>query len=72
MIIDKEKQKKGVVQNEEVFLYKLYNISLDSSKPKTPKPIFIQEVNNLEKALKTLQLPTETILFLQPFHYKAI
>ena len=72
MIIDKEKQKKGVVQNEEVFLYKPYNISLDSSKPKTPKPIFIQEVNNLEKALKTLQLPTETILFLQPFHYKAI
>ena len=35
MSIDKEKQKKGVIQDKEVFLYKLYTILSESSKPKT-------------------------------------
>jgi len=53
MIIDKEKQKEERIQDKEVFLYKLYNISLKSSQPKTPELVFIQDkVNNLEKHMK--------------------
>jgi len=37
MIIDKEKQ----IQDEEVFLYKLYDISSKSSQPKIPEPALI-------------------------------
>ena len=72
MIIDKRKRKEGAIQDEEVFLYKPYAISLEPSRLKTPKLIFIQEVNNLEKALKMLQLPMKTIPFLPLLYYKAI
>ena len=62
--INKEKQKEGVVQDEEVLLYKPYNISSEDSWPKMPEPMFIQEeVNNLGKALKTFQALVKTILF---------
>jgi len=40
MDINKEKQK-GVVQDKEVFLHKLYNISLKSDKQKISKLVFI-------------------------------
>ena len=52
MDINKEKQKEGIVQDEEMFLYKPYNISSEKSQSKMPEPIFIQEkVNNLKKIL---------------------
>ena len=55
MNIDKGKQKEDIMQDEEVLLYKLYNISLEDSWLKTLEPMFIQEeFNNLNKALKTL------------------
>lgn len=41
MVIDKGKQKEGVVQDKEVFLYKPYNISSEFDKWKTPEPAFI-------------------------------
>jgi len=48
MIINEGKQKEGVLQNEEVFLYKPYNISSESDKQKTPECVFIQEeIDNL-------------------------
>jgi len=72
MIIDKEKQKEDIVQDKEVFLYKPYAISLKPSKQKTPEPIFIQKVDNLKKAVRTLQLLTKIIPFLPPPHYKTI
>jgi len=57
MDINKGKQKEDVIQDEKVLLYKPYNISSKESRPKIPEPIFIQEeINNLKKALKTLQL----------------
>ena len=40
IIVNKEKQQKDQIQDEEV-LYKLYDISLKSSKAKTPEPTFI-------------------------------
>ena len=67
MVIDKEKQK------EEVFLYKPYTISSEPRRPTIPKPILLKEqVNNLEKVLKTLQSSTNIISFLPPAHYKTI
>jgi len=55
MIVDKGKQKEDRVQDKEIFLYKSYDILLESSKPKMPKLIFFQdEVNNLEKYIKFL------------------
>jgi len=73
MIINKEKQREDVIQDEEVLLYKLYAISLESSKSKTPELIFIQEeVYNLKKVLKTLQSLKKTISFFLPSHYKTI
>ena len=41
MIIDREKQKEGVVQDKEVFLYKPYIILSELSGLKTPELIFI-------------------------------
>ena len=73
MVVDKGKQKEDWIQEEEVFLYKLYNISLKSSKPKTLKPTFIQDkINNLEKHIKFLQSPVKTVPFYLPPHYKSL
>ena len=73
MVVNKGKQKEEVVQDEEVFLYKPYAISLELSRPIILKPIFlIEEVDNLERALKILQSPIKTIPFLSPAHYKTI
>jgi len=73
MVVNKEKQKKGVVQDEEVFLYKPYAISLQPSRPTISEPILLkEEIDNLEKALKTLQSSTKTIQFFSSAHYKTI
>ena len=71
MIVDKEKQWNNQVQDEEVLLYKLYNIL--SYKSKTSKLIFIQdEVDNLNKYINYMQSLVKTILFYLPLHYKSI
>ena len=76
MNIDKEKQKEDIVQYEEVLLYKPYNISpssLSSSKTLSPDGQILQDkINNLEKALKTLQSSVKTIPLTSPSHYKTI
>ena len=57
MIVDKGKQQENQVQDKKVLLYKLYNISLKSSKPKTPELTFIQnEIKDLDKYIKYMQL----------------
>ena len=57
---DNQKMKKLIennkrqAQEEEIFLYKPYDIA--SSRPKTPKSTFIQdEIDNLEKYMKYIQ-----------------
>ena len=73
MIINKEKQKEGTVQNEAVFLYKLYNILIfSSSETSSLDKILQNKINNLEKVLKSLQSPIKTIPFLSPNYYKTI
>jgi len=39
--VNKEKQREGMVQDEEVFLYKPYNVLSKPSRPRTLEPIFI-------------------------------
>ena len=74
MIIDKEKQKEDTFQDEEVLLYKSYNISTFSSSKISSLDIQMlqNKINNLKKALKILQSPVKTILFLPPNYYKTI
>jgi len=69
-VIDKEKQKEDVIQDKEIFPYKLY---ATLSKSTISELVFMQkEINNLEKVLKTLQSPTKTIPFLLLSYYKTI
>ena len=69
-MIDKGKQKEDVIQDKEIFPYKLY---ATLSKPTISELVFMQEeINNLEKVLKTLQSPTKTIPFLLLSYYKTI
>ena len=58
IIMDKWKQKKGVIQDKEVFLYKLYTILSKPKRLKTSIPVFITDkINNLEMILKLITNP---------------
>ena len=62
---------KGQIQEEEVLLYKPYNIKLP--KPKTPEPTSTQnEIDNLEKYMKFMQAPIKTMLLYLPLHCKTL
>ena len=66
-IINKGKQR----VEEEVFLYKPYNVS--KSRPKTSELQFIQdEINNLEKYIKYIQSPIKMMPFYPPSYYKFL
>jgi len=73
VIIDKEKQKENIVQDDKVLLYKLYSISISSSSKTLSSDIqMLQDEINLEKALKLLQLSVKTIPFTLLNHYENI
>ena len=62
---------KQQIQDKEVLLYKSYEVKL--SKPRILEPKFIQdEINNLEKYMKFMQLPVQTMPFYSPPHYKTL
>ena len=64
---EEKKKKKGVVEDKEVILVKLYEISLTSSS--LSKTSFItEEIENLIKYMKFIKTPTQTRLF-QPLPY---
>ena len=68
-IIMKEQDNKGKqqIQDEEVFLYKPYDVDLP--RPKNPELTFIQdEIKNLEKYMKFMQAPIQTIPSQPPPH----
>ena len=70
---DKEKQQENQVQDKEVLLYKLYKTLSEPSYPKIPEPIFVQdEINNLDKYMKFIQLLVQTIPFYPLPHYKSL
>ena len=67
-IINKGKQQ---VQNEEILFYKPYNV--DKPRSKTPEPTFIQDnIENLEKYMKYMQLLVKTMPFYPLSYYKSI
>jgi len=73
MIVNKEQQKEDQIQEDEVFLYKLYDILSKSHRLKIPEPTFIQDkINNLEKHMKFLQSPVKTVPFHTPPYYKFL
>ena len=50
--MDKGKEKKSVIQDEEIFLYKPYTISSKPERPKTSTSVFItNKINNLKMVL---------------------
>jgi len=72
-IIMKEQdvEKKHQIQDEEVLLYKPYEV--DPPRPKTSELTFIQdEIENLKKYIKFMQAPIQTILFYLLLHYKSL
>ena len=73
MIVNKGEQWKDQIQNEEVLLYKPYNILSKSSKAKTPEPTFIQDkIENLDKYIKYMQSSIKMMPFYLSLHYKFI
>ena len=66
-----ETKVKQWIQDEEVLLYKPYKV--DSLKPKTSEPRVIQDkIDNLDKYMKYMQSPVQTIPFYPPPHYKSL
>jgi len=61
IVINKEE----VVQDKEVFLYKLYAISLETSRPTTSEPILLkEEFNNLFNKIEKRTFNIEKKLWL--------
>jgi len=66
----KKESRKGRVEDEEVILIKLYEVSSSSS---TMKSSFIDdEVNNLLKYMKFIRSPMQTRLFQPPSYYQSL
>ena len=72
LYIEEEKKKgKGKVEDEEVILIKLYEISTTTSSLSTTSFI-TDEVKNLIKYMKFVWSPTQTRLFKLPPHYQSL
>ena len=66
----KKESREGRVEDEEVILIKLYEVSSSSS---TTKSSFIDdEVNNLLKYMKFIRSPMQTRLFQLSSHYQSL
>ena len=66
----KKESREERVEDEEVILIKLYEVSSSSS---ITKSSFIDdEVNNLLKYMKFIRSPTQTRLFQPPLHYQSL
>ena len=68
---DQDMKGKQQVQNKKVLLYKPYQVN--SLRYKMPELIFIQEeIDNLEKYMKYMQVPVMTTLFYPLLYYKLL
>ena len=66
----KKIKRKGAQNEKKIFLYKPYK---KLTKPKTPEPTFVQDkINNLEKYIKFIQSPINTVIFTSPPNYKSL
>jgi len=72
LYMDEEQQEKekGKIEEEEVILIKLYEVSESSF---TKSSSFIdEEVDNLIKYMKFVKFPTQTRIFQPPPHYQLL
>lgn len=73
MIVNKRKQKKQYTRWRSFPIQTIWYISSKSSKSEIPEPTFVQDkVDSLEEFMKSLQLPTKTMLFYVLPHYKSL
>ena len=71
LYMDKGKEK-GKMEDKEVILMKLYNVSITTTSS-TPQTSFItEEVENLSKYMKFVRALTQTRIFQPPPHYQSL
>ena len=71
LYIEEEKKQKEVVEDEEVILVKLYEVSLTTSS--SSRTSFItDEIENLVKYMKFVKTPSQTRLFCPPPYYQSL
>ena len=69
-IEEKNREEKGVVEEEEVILVKPYKVSITTSSSSTS--FIIDKVENLFKHMKFMRTPLQTRLFKPPPHYQFL
>ena len=62
---EEKKEEKGTVENEEVILVCLYEVSSTTS-------FITDEIKNLVRHMKFVKSPTQTRIFQPPPHYKSL
>ena len=64
LYMDKKKEKgKGKVEDEEIILIKLYEVSTATTSSTSQTSFITKEVKNLSKYMKFVQTPTQTRIF---------
>jgi len=73
LYMDKERDKgKGKVEDEEVILIKLYEVSMATTSSTSQMSFITEEVKNLSKYMKFIQALTQTRIFRPPPHYQSL
>jgi len=67
-----EKEETGRVEDEEVILVKLYEISSTMSSSSSRTSFIINKVENLLKYMKFIKVPSQTRIFRLPLHYQVL
>ena len=73
LYMDKKKEKgKGKVEDEEIILIKLYEVSTATTSSTSQTSFITEEVENLSKYIKFIRMPTQTRIFQPPPHYQLL
>ena len=73
LYMDKKKEKgKGKVEDEEIILIKLYEVSTATTSSTSQTSFITEEVKNLSKYIKFIRMPTQTRIFQPPPHYQLL
>ena len=68
--IDEEQKEKGMIENEEVILVRLYEVSTTTSSSTTS--FITDKIENLLKHMKFVQTPSQTRIFRPPPYYQSL
>jgi len=66
------RRNEGRVEDEEVILIKLYEVSSSTSLSTHSTSFINKEIKNLIKYMKFVKVPTQTRLFRPPLHYQSL